>query len=66
MAYRIEYSGGTAKKTAVTDTTRSNIATVVVPLLVIICCLLLYSLGPERIYEALIPGDPAVTEAAAK
>lgn len=66
MAYRIEYSKGIAQKTAITsEAPRKNKAVITVIILAILGFLTVYSMGRDYLRDALIPGDPAVTEAAA-
>jgi len=66
MAYRIEYNYGDVKKFAViTGRNRKNKALLVIIVLVTLGCITLHSLGRDRAYEALLPGDAAATKAAA-
>lgn len=66
MAYRIEYSSGIAQKNVITsEAPKKNRAVVALIVLAILGFLAVYSMGRDYLRDALIPGDPAVTEAAA-
>lgn len=66
MAYRIEYGKGVVQRTAVaSEKPKKNKAAVMMILLAILGFLAVYTLGRDYMMDALIPGDPVVTEEAA-
>ena len=66
MAYRIEYSEGILQKSDVMQRKSGRSMTSVIAIVVaIVGVVAIYCIGRNRLYDVLIPGDPAVTEAAA-